>query len=110
MSPSNMLLPVEDFQNKVADEEMFRHQLAVETPKDSDDVEAHEHGIIEPDNSQLLKLQPPLTLSEINSKLTPIERVWLADVVKAHSIERVLAQWPVFEVHINYVRYLLKLQ
>ena len=110
MSPSNMSLPVEAFQNKVTDEEMFHHELAVDAPKDSDDVDLQEHGIIEPDDSQLLKLQPPLTLSEIISQLTPIERLWLADMVKAHGQALVLAQWPVYEVHINYVRYLLKLQ
>ena len=110
MSSSNMSLPVEDFRNKVSDEEMFHHELAVDTPKDADEVDLQEHGIIAPDDAQLLKLQPPLTLSEIMSKLTPIERLWLADVVKAHGQERVVAQWPVYEVHINYVRYLLKLQ
>ena len=109
MSPSNLSLPVDDFQNKVTGGEMFHHELTVDAPKDSD-VDLQEHGIIEPDDTQLLKLQLPLTLSEIISKLTPIERLWLADMVKAHGQERVVAQWPVYEVHINYVRYLLKLQ
>ena len=110
MSPSNTSIPVEDVPNKVTDDEIFHHVLAVDAPKDSEDVDLQEHGIIEPDHTQLLKLQPPLTLSEIISKLTSVERLWLADLVKAHGQERVLAQWPVYEVHINYVRYLLKLQ
>ena len=110
MSPSNTTIPVEGFQNKVIEEEIFHHELAVDVPKDSDEVDFQDHGSIEPDDSQLLTLKPPLTLSEIISKLTPIERLWLSDMIKAHGKELVLAQWPVYEVHINYVRYLLKLQ
>jgi hypothetical protein len=110
MSPSNISLPVEDFKKKITDEDIVHNELAENGPKDYDDLDLQEHGSIEPDDSQLLMLKPPLTLPTITSKLTPIERLWLADMIKAHGEELVLAQWPVYEVHINYVRYLLKLQ
>jgi hypothetical protein len=38
--------------------------------------------------------------------LTSVERLWMARIVRAHGKEVVLARWPVYEIHINYVRYL----
>ncbi|MDC8450012.1 MAG: hypothetical protein LV473_16875 [Nitrospira sp.] len=107
--PSNTSCEAKDFQEKVAEEvvEMCRNELAVDVPQDFDDVDFHDHIIREPDDSQLLTVEPPLTLSKICSKLTAIERLWLARMVKTHGKELVLARWPAYEVHINYVRYLL---
>lgn len=85
---------------------MRRNDLAVDVPKDFDNVDLHDHTITEPDDSQLLTVEPPLTLSTICSKLTAVERLWVARMVKAHGKEVVLARWPAYEVHINYVRYL----
>ncbi|MFY4730906.1 hypothetical protein, partial [Nitrospira sp. BLG_2] len=70
------------------------------------DVDLQDHILREPDDSQPLTVEPPLTLSEIFSKLTAVERLWLARMVESHGKELVLARWPAYEVHINYVRYL----
>ncbi|MBX3332067.1 MAG: hypothetical protein KF722_16805 [Nitrospira sp.] len=108
VSPSNTSRQTEDFQKKVAEEvaQMGRNELAVDVSKDFDGVDLQDHIIREPDDSQLLTVEPPLTLSKIYSKLTAVERLWVARVVKAHGKEVVLARWPAYEVHINYVRYL----
>lgn len=106
--PSNTPHQAEDFQMKVAEEvaHMRRNDLAVDVPRDFGGVDFHDHTITEPDDSQLLTIDPPLTLSKICSKLTAVERLWVARMVKAHGKEVVLARWRGYEVHINYVRYL----
>lgn len=108
VSPSNTSRQAEDFQKKVAEEiaQMLGNELAVDAPKDFDDVDLQDHILREPDDSQPLTVEPPLTLSEIFSKLTAVERLWLARMVESHGKELVLARWPAYEVHINYVRYL----
>jgi hypothetical protein len=108
VSPSNTSRQADDFQKKVAEEiaQMRRNELMVDAPKDFDEVNFHDHIIPEPDDSQPLTVEPPLTLSKICSKLTAVERLWLARMVKAHGKELVLARWPAYEIHINYVRYL----
>lgn len=107
--PSDTSREAEDFQNKVAEEiaKMRSNELAVDRSQDCDDVDHHDHRIREADNSQLLTVEPPLTLSKICSKLTAIEQLWLARMVTAHGKELVLARWPSYEIHINLVRYLL---
>lgn len=85
---------------------MHRNELAVDEQQDCDDMDLHDHRIREADDAQLLTVEPPLTLSKISSKLTTVEQLWLARMVKAHGKEVVLARWPAYEVHINYVRYL----
>lgn len=105
VSPSNTSRQTEDFQKKVAEEvaQMGRNELAVGVSKDFDDVDLQDHMIRD---SQPLTIELPLTLSKIYSKLTAVERLWLARIVKAHGQELVLARWPAYEIHINYVRYL----
>jgi hypothetical protein len=107
-STPNTSRQTEDFQKKVAEEiaQMRRHELAVDGPKDFDDVDLQDHILTEPDDFQPLTIEPPLTLSKIFSKLTALERLWLARMVKSHGKELVLVRWPAYEVHINYVRYL----
>ncbi len=106
VSLSNTPREGEDFRKKVAAEiaEMLRNELAVDVPYDFDDVDLQDPTIREPDDSQPLTVEPPLTLSKICSKLTAVERLWLARMVKAHGKELVLARWPAYEVQINYVR------
>ncbi len=108
VSSANISYRSEDFQKKVAEEiaHMRRNDLPVDESKDFDDVHFHDHIILEPDDSQPLTVEPPLTLSKICSQLTAVERLWLARMVKAHGKELVLARWPAYEIHINYVRYL----
>ncbi|MFO0700898.1 MAG: hypothetical protein U0236_16875 [Nitrospira sp.] len=81
-------------------------ELVVDQPQNCDDVDPQDHMIRELDDSQPLRVEPPLTLSKICSKLTAVEQLWLARVVKAHGKEVMLARWSAYEVHINYVRYL----
>ena len=97
---SNTAWQAEDFQKKVTEEiaQMRRNEL--------DGVDLQDHIITEPDDSQPLTVEPPLTLSKIFPKLTPVEQLWLARMVKSHGKELVLARWPAYEIHINYVRYL----
>lgn len=106
VSHSNTPREGEDFRKKVAEAiaEMLRNELAVDVPYDFDDVDLQDSIIREPDDSQPLTVEPPLTLSKICSKLTAVERLWLARMVKAHGKELVLARWPAYEVQINYVR------
>lgn len=107
-STSNSYRQAEDLQKEVAEEiaPMRRNELAVNGSKDFDDVELPDHRLTEPDDSQPLIVEPPLTLSKIFSKLTALERLWLARMVKSHGKDLVLARWPAYEVQINYVRYL----
>lgn len=106
-SPSNASRQA-DFQKKIAEviAQMLPKELALDAPKDSDDVNLREGVVGEPDDSQPLTVEPPLTLSKIFSKLTAVERLWVARMVKSHGKELVLARWPAYEIHINYVRYL----
>lgn len=106
-SPSNASRQA-DFQKKIAEgiAQMLPNELALDAPKDSDDVNLREGVVGEPDDSQPLTVEPPLTLSKIFSKLTAVERLWVARMVKSHGKELVLARWPAYEIHINYVRYL----
>ncbi len=106
VSLSNTSLQAEDFQRKVTEEiaQMRRNEFAADVPKDFDGVYFQDHIISEPDDSQPLTVEPPLTLSKIYSQLTAVERLWLARMVKAHGKKLVLARWPAYEVHINYVR------
>lgn len=108
VSPSNTSRQAEDFQKKVAEEivQMLRNELTVDAPKDFGDVDLQDGLIRELDDSQPITIEPPLTLSKIFSKLTALERLWLARRVKSHGKELVLARWPAYELHLNYVRYL----
>lgn len=108
VSLSNTSFQAEDFQMKIAEEIAHVHgnELTMDVPKDVDDMDFHDQICSAPDDSQLLTVEPPLTLSKICSKLTALERLWLARMVKAHGKELVLARWPAYEVQINYVRYL----
>ena|SRR5689334_9678287 len=108
MSQSSPSRQTKDFKKRVTEEivKLLQHELAVAAPKDSDDVDFLDHIKNESDDSQLLTVEPPLTLSKIFSKLTALEQLWLAGMVKQHGKELVLAQWQVYEVQINYVRYL----
>jgi hypothetical protein len=108
VSPSNTYRQAADFQEKVAEEiaQILGNELAVNGSKDFDDVDLPDHIFTEPDDSQSLTVEPPLTLSKIFSKLTTVEGLWLARMVKSHGKELVLARWPAYEIHINYVRYL----
>ena len=103
---SNTPCQKDDFQRRVTEEivKMVHHELAMAAPNDSDDVDFLNHISNEEDDSQLLSVEPPLTLSKIFSKLTPIERLWLAGMVKQHGKQMVLTQWPIYEVQINYIR------
>lgn len=105
--PSETSREAEGLQEEVAQEiaKMCCKELAVDEPqKNCDDVDLQDHMLREPDDSQPLRVEPPMTLSKICSRLTAVERLWLARVVKAHGREVVLARWPAYEVHINYVR------
>jgi hypothetical protein len=97
-----------DFQKKIAEAiaQMLRNELALDAPKDSDDMDRQDGFIGDPDDSQPLTVEPPLTLSKIFSRLTAVERLWLAQMVKSHGKELVFARWPAYETYINYVRYL----
>jgi hypothetical protein len=108
VSPSDTSRRAEDFQKNVAEDiaQMRRNELVVDAPNHFDNVDLQDHMTRDPDDSQLLTVEPPLTLSKICSKLTAVERLWLARMVKAHGKELVLARWPAYEIHINYVRYL----
>ncbi|MGZ8385418.1 MAG: hypothetical protein ACXWWI_05580 [Nitrospira sp.] len=92
MSPSNTSRQAEDFQKKVAEEiaQMLRNELTVDAPKDFGDVDLQDGLIRELDDSQPITVEPPLTLSKIFSKLTALERLWLARRVKSHGKELVL--------------------
>lgn len=96
----------EDFQKQVATEiaKIRRNEFARDRLEDFDEVDLHDETIREPDDSQLLTVEPPVTLSKITSQLTAVERLWLARIVKAHGKELILARWPAYEIHINYVR------
>ncbi len=96
----------EDFQKQVAAEiaKMRRNELARDRLQDFDEVDLHDETIREPDDPQPLTVEPPVTLSKITSQLTAVERLWLARIVKAHGKELILARWPAYEIHINYVR------
>ena len=99
-------LEAEDFQKKVSAEivKMRGNERARDMLQDFDDVNREHETISEPDDSQPLTVEPPLTLSKIIPKLTAVERLWLARIVKAHGNELILARWPAYEIHINYVR------
>lgn len=105
---ANRSSQAEDFQRKMTEEvaHMRRNDHAVDEPNYFGDVDLHDHTIREPDDSQLLTIEPPLTLSKICSKLTAVERLWVARMVKTHGKDVVLARWRAYEVHINYVRHL----
>ena len=85
---------------------MRRNEFELDVSKDVDDMDLQDHMITEPDDFQPLTVEQPLTLSKIFSKLTALEQLWLARMVKSHGKELVLARWPAYEIHINYVRYL----
>lgn len=106
VSPSDTSRQADDFEKRVAEEIeiMLGNELAVDVPMVGDEVDFADHIIMEPDDSQPLRVEPPLTLSKIFSKLTAIERLWLARMVKSHGKALVFARWPVYEIHINYVR------
>lgn len=108
VSPSNMSRQAGDFQKKVADEiaQMLGNEFAVDAPQDFGDVGLQNHILREPADSQPLSVEPPLTLSKIFSKLTAVEQLWLARMVASHGKELILARWPAYEIHINYVRWL----
>ncbi|MGC4097408.1 MAG: hypothetical protein QM706_09860 [Nitrospira sp.] len=108
ISPPNASRQAEDFKSKVTEQiaEMLCNELPLDAPKDFDGMDLHGHISSEPDDSQLLRVEPPLTLSKIFSKLTAVERLWLTGIVKSHGKELMLARWPAYEVHINYVRHL----
>lgn len=105
-SSSNRSWEAEDFQQKVAEQiaEMYCNEPAEGGLQNSDEMDLQDDPIEAPDDSQPLSVEPPLTLSKICSKLTAVERLWLVRIVKAHGKEVVLARWPAYEVHINYVR------
>ena len=69
-SQSHPSRQTEDFQKRVTEEivKMLHNELAVPTSKDSDDVDFLNHLNDESDDSQLLTVEPPLTLSKIFSK------------------------------------------
>lgn len=105
-SQSHPSRQTEDFQKRVTEEivKMLHNELAVPASKDSDDVDFLNHLDDELDDSQLLTVEPPLTLSKIFSKLTALERLWMAGIVKQHGKQMVLTQWPMYEIQINYIR------
>lgn len=108
VSQSNTSRQTEDFKKRVTEEivKMLHNDLAVPAPKDSDDVDFIDHLNNESDDSQMLTVEPPLTLAKIFSKLTAIERLWLAGMVKQFGKQMVLTQWPMYEIQINYIRWL----
>ena len=85
---------------------MRGNERARDMLQDFDDANLEHELSSEPDDSQPLTVEPPLTLSKIIPKLTAVERLWMARIVKAHGKDVVLARWPAYEIHINYVRYL----
>lgn len=107
-SPCNTSCRAEDFQRNVTEKiaEMLRNELKLDASNEFDDVDLQDQISSEPDDSQPLRVEPPLTLSTIFSKLTAVERLWLAGIVKSHGKELMLARWPAYEVQTNYVRYL----
>lgn len=96
----------EDFQKKVSAEivKMRGNERARDMLQDFDDANREHETISEPDDSQPLTVEPPLALSKIIPKLTAVERLWMARIVKVHGKDVVLARWPAYEIHINYVR------
>ncbi|MBL8073928.1 MAG: hypothetical protein JNL29_06145 [Nitrospira sp.] len=108
LPPSNRSREAEDFQKQVAEEiaKMRGNERARDMLQDFDDANLEHELSSEPDDSQPLTVEPPLTLSKIIPKLTVVERLWMARIVKAHGKDVVLARWPAYEIHINYVRYL----
>jgi hypothetical protein len=104
--PSSTTREAEDFQKQVAEEiaKMRGNERAQDMLQDFDDGDLEHETISEPDDSQPLTVEPPLTLSKIIPKLTAIERLWMVRIVRAHGKEVVLARWPAYEIHINYVR------
>lgn len=108
VSPSSTSREAEDFQEKVSAEiaKMRGNERARDMLQDFDDANLEHETISEPDDSQPLTVEPPLTLSKIIPKLTAVERLWMARIVKAHGKDVVLARWPAYQIHINYVRYL----
>lgn len=104
--PSSTSREVEDFREQVAQEiaKMRGNERVRDMLHDFDDVPLQRHLSREPDDSRLLMVEPPVTLSKITSQLTDVERLWLARIVKAYGKEVVLARWPAYEIHINYVR------
>ena len=108
VSPSSTSREAEDCQKKVSAEiaKMRGNERARDMLQDFDDANLEHETISEPDDSQPLTVEPPLTLSKIIPKLTAVERLWMARIVKAHGKDVVLARWPAYQIHINYVRYL----
>lgn len=108
MSSSNRSREADDFQKHVAMEiaALFRNERTADVPREFEDVDFHNQAIRELDDSQPLRVDPPLTLAKICCRLTAVEQLWLVRLVKAHGKELVLARWLDYEVHINYVRYL----
>lgn len=104
--PSSASREAEDFQKKVSAEiaKMRGNERVRDLLQDCDDADLEHETISEPDDSQPLTVEPPLTLSKIIPKLTAVERLWMARIVRAHGKEVVLARWPAYEIHINYVR------
>jgi hypothetical protein len=104
--PSSIFREAEDFHKKVASEiaKMRGNERARDMLQDFDDANREHETISEPDDSQPLTVEPPLALSKIIPKLTAVERLWMARIVKAHGKDVVLARWPAYEIHINYVR------
>lgn len=96
----------EDFQKEVAEKiaEMCRNEFAVDGSQDVDKVDLCYHRLREPDDSQPLTVEPPLSLPKICAELTAVEQLWLVRMVRAHGKKVVLARWPAYEAHINYVR------
>jgi hypothetical protein len=89
VSPSNTPRQAEDFQMKVAEEipQMRCNEFEPDVSKDFDEMDLQDHMITEPDDFQPLTVKPPLTLLKIFSKLTTLERLWLARMVKPHGKE-----------------------
>ena len=106
--PSSTFHGAEDFHKTVAAEiaKMRGNELVRDLLQDFDAVDPEHETTSEPNDSQPLTVEPPLTLSKIIPKLTAVERLWMARIVRAHGKEVVLARWPAYEIHINYVRYL----
>ncbi len=108
VSSSSTSREAQDFQKKVSAEiaKMRGNERARDMLQDFDDANLEHERISEPDDSQPLTVEPPLTLSKIIPKLTAVERLWMARIVKTHGKDVVLARWPAYQIHINYVRYL----
>ena len=108
VSSSSTSREAQDFQKKVSAEiaKMRGNERARDMLQDFDDANLEHEMSSEPDDSQPLTVEPPLTLSKIIPKLTAVERLWMARIVKAHGKDVVLARWSAYQIHINYVRYL----